>query len=345
MSAIRNPIILDMDPGVDDALGILLAMRSPDVDVKAITICGGNVALDQCAFNALKTLRIIRDQDLPPVALGAFRPLSRAPFRASGIHGPDGLGNVSAQYPNPAVSSIDRRSAVDLMLETIKLSNDPITIVATAPLTNIAHAISRDPETMRQVKEIVWMGGAFAVPGNISSTAEFNAFCDPHAAAEAFAFGIPITVVGLDVCLKCPLTRQDLGELVRKSPNPATEFAWAISQMYMDFYAMAEGFDGCFLHDPLAVGLAIWPDLIVEKRSYKIDVVTDAGPCLGMTLIDRRPRNPWSNSAALAALDKIGPKDACLLRGFGVLAEEPVTQVVTQVDSDEFLRRFIKSLS
>ena len=341
-----RPVLLDMDPGVDDALAIILAMQSPEIDVKAITVCGGNVGVEQCALNALKTLEEINPQSCPPVSMGAWRPVRRSPFRAGGIHGPDGLGNVLAKYPNPALDKIDKRPAVDLILETLRsLPPQTLTIVATAPLTNIALAISKDPEAVRRVKRIVWMGGAFKIHGNISPVAEFNAFCDPDAAAEVLTFGVPTTIVGLDACMQCPLIRNDLRKIKDKSGLSA--FAWDISKMYMDFYLKNETFDGCYLHDPLAVGVAIWEDLIIEQKTYQVEVVTEPGIAFGQTIIDRRPRNPWHNQLYRNAYDRLAeaaPGDIGLLQDIAVCNKPPQVSVVFSVDGSEFKKRFLERI-
>lgn len=343
-----------MDPGVDDALAIILALRTSEAAVQAITICGGNTGLEQCAANALKAARVAIGQPTPPVAQGAMRPLRRSPFRAGGIHGPDGLGNVRDRYPDPGMAELDPRDAVDVILQVARAHPDvrapetasgtALTIVATGPLTNLAHAISKDPESIRRVERILWMGGAFGVCGNISPVAEFNAFCDPDAAAEVLAFGVPMTVVGLDACLQCPLMRSDLRTLKESHDTPQVRFAWDICQMYMDFYQQAEEHDGCYLHDPLAVGLALWPELATRTEAHHVQVVTEPGPAWGMTIIDRRPRNPWLNPISRAVLERI-PEDATTtLQGFGVMTAPPHIDVVFQVDTDAFLRRFTQSL-
>lgn len=340
------PVLLDMDPGVDDALGIILAMNSPEIDVKAVTVCGGNVGVEQCALNAIKVLKQTKRKSLPPVAIGAWRPVRRSPFRAGGIHGSDGLGNVLTKYPNPSTKLIARRPAVDLILETLRaLPPQTLTIVATAPLTNIALAISKDAETVRRVNKIIWMGGSFKTHGNISPVSEFNAFCDPDAAAEVLAFDVPMTVVGLDACMQCPLTRNELRKL--KDIKPVGTFAWDICQMYMDFYHKNENHNGCFLHDPLAVGLAVWDDIIVDQRKYHIEVVTEPGPAYGQTIIDLRPRNPWHNPVYKKAFDNITDisiQEIELLQNVGVCQQPPKTSIVFSVDGDVFKERFLSRL-
>jgi purine nucleosidase/pyrimidine-specific ribonucleoside hydrolase len=336
-------LLLDMDPGVDDALGLLLAARSPEVTIEAVTICGGNAGLDRCALNALKTLRIASADPVPPVALGAARPLRRSPFRAPGIHGADGLGDTRDAYPDPARSDLDPRPAAEVIVETARvLPEGSLTLVATGPLTNVAEAISLDPGAMRRLGGILWMGGAYGGPGNITALAEFNAFCDPDAAREVMDFGAPVRAVGLEACMKCPLHRSDLARLPHDSPTAA--FARAICAGYMDFYQRGEGFDGCYLHDPLAVGLAIWPELATQAERHHVRVITEPGDAWGMTVVDRRPRNPWMNAVSQAAYARLDGDTARALQDFDLLKAPPRVEVVLDVDASAFLHRFLERL-
>lgn len=337
------PAILDMDPGVDDALAIILALKSGLLDVKAITICGGNVGLDQCALNALKTVRVVDPNSKLPVARGASRPVSRSPFRAGGIHGPDGLGNAKVRYPDPPVIDLDVRDGVDVILDAARLYANDLMIIATGPLTNIALAISKDPEAMRSISRVFWMGGSFTTTGNITEVAEFNAFCDPEAAQEVLSFGVPMTVVGLDACMQCPLSLGELEDEVNRNRSAIGEFAKAITGMYMGFYHRQEGFLGCYLHDPLAVAVAMWPDIITKSQPHHVQVVTHGGIAQGMTIIDRRPRNPWLNRTCLEAMERVGAAESQVLREFCVLDSPPHVDVVLEVDGTTFLERFKKT--
>ena len=336
-----KPVILDMDPGVDDALAIILAVKSGLLDIKAITICGGNVSRDQCALNALKTLRKAGISPEPPVSRGASRPLRRTPFRAPNIHGPDGLGDVKIKYPDSPLTDLDSRPATEVILDTIRKQpdNSPLSIIVTGPLTNIAHAISEDADTMRRVERIWWMGGSYTKPGNISPVAEFNAFCDPEAAHEVLTFGVPMTVVGLDACMQCPFSREDMELILKNSGTEIAQFAFDITGMYMDFYRVNENFHGCYLHDPLAVGIAIWPDLVTYSEKHHVEVITAEGSTQGMTLIDKRPRSPWLNPDCMLAYHS---NEAGVLRSFGLLKSPPHVDVVLDVNGGEFLKRFLE---
>lgn len=339
----RTPVVLDMDPGVDDALAIILALKSGKLDAKAITICGGNVGLDQCALNALKTVRVIDPGSNVPVARGASRPVSRSPFRAGGIHGPDGLGGIRDKYSDPPISDLDARDGIDVILEAARLYSSDLVIIATGPLTNIALAIGKDPEAMRSIGRVFWMGGSFTTTGNITPVAEFNAFCDPEAAQEVLSFGVPMTVVGLDACMQCPLSLDELEDEVNRNHSAIGEFARAITGMYMDFYHRQENFLGCYLHDPLAVAVAIWPDIIIKSEPHHVHMVTHGGIAQGMTIIDRRPRNPWLNQTCKEALGRVGADELQVLREFCLVDTPPHVDVVLEVDRTAFLERFKKT--
>jgi len=191
---------------------------------------------------------------------------------------------------------------------------EDMTIVATGPLTNIAQAIIKDPETMRKTGSLVVMCGAFKTPGNITPVAEFNTYADPDAVQVVLDAGIhPLVIVGLDVTHKARLHRYYLYEKVRSSATRIAQFVQDCTGFYMDFHKENEGFDGCYLHDPLAVGVAIRPDL-VKTQDMRVQVETCAGITAGMTVADFRPRR--------SSLD------------------EPNASVCLDVDADGFLKLF-----
>jgi len=316
-----KPVILDMDPGVDDALAILLALKSPELDVKAITVVSGNIRLDLCVRNVLTILEILGIEDAPIVSAGAERPFRREPVNVPSIHGCDGLGELdrfreadgSKRYPE-SKREASSRPAADVILDLVDNLAGNITIIATGPLTNIAQAIMKDSKTMRKVDSMVIMGGAFRTPGNITPVAEFNAYADPDALQIVLHSRInPLVIVGLDVTHKVRLYRHYLHEKVRSSGTKITQFVQDCTEFYMDFHKDNEGFDGCYLHDPLAVGVSIWPDL-VETQDIHVQVETCGKLTVGMTLADFRPeRSP---------LDK------------------PNASICIGVDPDRFLRLF-----
>lgn len=284
-------LLLDMDPGVDDALALLLALGSEGVEIVGIGTSCGNVGARQSALNALKTLDAASVTPDFPVCVGLEAPLSGWPPGdkpdAEFIHGPKGLGKNG--QPDPDETRLSEQHAVDLIIETYREPSD-VTLVVTGPLTNVAKALRVEWRIERNIPRIVFMGGAFEVAGNIAPYGEFNVWMDPVAAAEVFASSVPMKVIGLDVALQCPLTRDD----IRTNLNPAGswlgKYILDITSHYMGFYRKNERFDGCYMHDPLAMAAALSPGL-VQTKPFHVQVVTDNGsPVRGMTVVDRRAR-------------------------------------------------------
>lgn len=299
MTSTKNipiPIILDTDGGVDDAMAIIMALNSPQLDLKAITTVVGNIDVDQAVYNVLRVLSIAQPDSPPVVARGCEKPLVRPPFNAAGIHGADGLGELdrfkdaagTARYPKLTVKS-SGENAIDVLLEAVQDYGESLTIVPLGPLTNVAAAIQRDAETMKKVGQIVVMGGAVTVPGNISAAAEFNFFVDPDAAQVVMESGIPIVLVGLDVAMKTPLSRQVVEDNLRRHPSRVAQFISDCTEIYMAFYRDNEGFYGCYVHDPLAIGVTIDRDIAKTEPVYMV-VETEGRFTTGMSLADRRDR-------------------------------------------------------
>lgn len=291
-------IILDTDTGVDDALAIALALRSAELEVEAITAVSGNVHVDLCLRNILMTLEALDIKQPPTVAKGEASPLIKPLFVASEVHGWDGLGGITKllnpngarKYPEPK-RSISHLQAVDLILELIAKYPEELTLVAIGPLTNVAKAIIKNKIRMRQLKEIIIMGGAFRVYGNTTLLTEFNIFVDPQAAQIVFDLGVPLTIVPLDVTEQVILMRPDVsrasGRSRRKSRRKLAEFVRDCTKFYMDYQKSYNGIDGCFLHDPLAVGVAIDSSL-VNTVLTRVEVETMGDLTTGMTLADLR---------------------------------------------------------
>jgi purine nucleosidase len=303
----RRPIILDVDTGVDDALAIALALRSPELQVMGITTVSGNVHLDQATANTLLTLDVL---GAPPISVvrGAATPLGGSQtLTAAHVHGGDGLGGVSARYP--ASSRQAAEGAPRFLLEMIRRHPGILTLVATAPLTNVALALREDPETMRQLCGITVMGGAVRVPGNVGPVSEFNFAVDPDAAAIVVRAGLPLRLVPLDVTEQVALTEEALEPSERG--GPVSRFIQNITALTMQFHREREGVAGIFLHDPLAVGAVIDPSLVREE-AMPIDVERRGELTAGMVVADRRRRS----------------------RGM------PATRVCTWVDAPRFLECF-----
>jgi len=299
MIALQNqpiPLIVDTDGGVDDALALIMALNSPQLDLKAVTVVAGNINVDQAANNVLRVISIVEPDTLPIVAKGCEKPLEKLPFNAAGIHGADGLGELdrfkeadgTPRYPQ-LTTKPSTENAVDLLLKAAQEYGDSLTIIVLGPLTNIATAIQKDGATLKKVGRIIIMGGAVTVPGNISAAAEFNFFVDPHAAQVVMESGIPLTLVGLDVAMKAPLSRQVLEENLQRRPSKVTQFIADCTEIYMAFYRDNEGFYGCYLHDPLAMAVAIDSSLVTTESLYMM-VETEGRFTTGMSLADRRDR-------------------------------------------------------
>lgn len=272
-------IIIDTDPGVDDALAFLLALASPEIQLEALTTTQGNVTVDKATRNALSVLELAGASQVP-VAAGSVVPLVQ-PLRASAyVHGESGLGD--AQLPEPKARPVPRH-AVDYLIECVLSEPGEISIFPIGPLTNIAMAIRKEPRFAKAVKELVIMGGAILEHGNITPQAEFNIYVDPHAAHIVFHSGIPITLIPLDVTHKCLLLQEHVDRLMQ-IPSPISRFIRDVIQVYIQ-YSSDFGYFGCALHDPLTLATVIAPELLTLKE-YHVDVDISGGVSIGKTFAD-----------------------------------------------------------
>jgi inosine-uridine nucleoside N-ribohydrolase len=274
---VSTPIVIDCDPGHDDAIAILLALASPELDVRAITTVAGNQTLDKTTRNALVVLEVAGRMDIP-VAAGADAPLRRPLRTAAHVHGESGLDGPV--LPEPSVRPVDMH-AVDLLADAIEPG---VVLVPTAPLTNIALLLERHPDVRERLRAIVWMGGAIA-EGNITPAAEFNAFVDPEAAAAVFASGVPITMVGLDVTHKALFARAHADRL--REVGRAGRFVAELSDFFQRFHEISYGLDGSPIHDAVAVAQVIDPTLVATRR-VNVEVEVDSEFCDGRTIVDLR---------------------------------------------------------
>jgi len=283
-------VMIDCDVGVDDALALILAFHSPELDVKAVTGVNGNVPLEQVFENIQKVLSLIQPKNKPLIAKGADQPLKGKPIYAHSVHGQDGLGGAK----------IDRKgrkewwqfytgSADELITEVARQYPDEMTLIAVGPLTNLALAIQKDPEGMRKLKEIVIMGGAVRTGGNITPYAEFNIFSDPSAANIVFGSELPITLVPLDVTHQVSLTPKRMEERVKPINNDFSKFALEATGYDPERHQFRNK-QLIHLHDPLAVGVVVDPEL-VRKERLSIDVETREGQYYGRTSETRQRPN------------------------------------------------------
>lgn len=277
-------VILDCDPGVDDSLAIFLAVRSPKLELLGITTVNGNVGIDLTTENALKVLE--QAGASVPVYRGAEKPLKKPLYSSSDIHGSNGLGGV--ELPESKQKE-EAQSAADYLIEMGRKSNGEITLITVGPMTNVAIAIQKDPEAMKGYREIISMGGGVG-QGNITPVAEFNYWVDPEAVKVAMDFGLPFTMLGLNVTHQTVLTPNDF-HFMRIVGGKEGEFISSIHQSYIDAYWRYGGYMGCVPHDSLAVAVAADPTL-VETVHCHVDMATD-GITRGQSVAD--VVNAWND--------------------------------------------------
>lgn len=274
-SGVRR-IILDTDPGVDDALAILLALRSPELRVEAITPVAGNVPLELTLSNALKLVELAGRTDIP-VAAGASAPLVRRLVTAKSVHGDNGLGGV--ELPTPTTKPV-KESATGIIRRLVRENPGEISIVAVGPLTNVALALRSDPELAGMIRSIVIMGGSLS-GGNVTPAAEFNLYVDPEAARIVFDSGVPLTMVGLDVTRKVLLQAEHVKALAA-GKSKVSQVAAQIMQKTMDRWSDG-GRRAVAMHDPLTVAHLIDPGLL-RLQDYYVLVETSGEATAGQTL-------------------------------------------------------------
>ena len=272
-----------MDGGIDDALALILALKSPELEVAGITAVSGNVPVEQATINGLKVVELLDRSDVW-VARGLGNPLFRDPIRATAFHGSDGLGD--SNLPLPKLSPT-KKPALNAILETLASSKrQSTTIICTGPLTNVAALLTEFPEAREMIEEIVMMGGAYFVTkygfGNETPVAEFNTYSDPEAAKIVFEAGVPVKAVGLDVTMNplVQLTKKDYDRL-RNRKGRVSAFASSILKSNMKTYGRFA------LHDPMAVAVKIKPSLF-QFSNFHAQVETKGEYTLGMTVADRR---------------------------------------------------------
>jgi inosine-uridine nucleoside N-ribohydrolase len=322
---LKTRVILDTDPGIDDALALILAFASPELSVEAITTVAGNVTVAQATRNANLLLEVADPHPRPPIATGATCPMVRPLRTAEGYHGEDGLGELSRfrtetgapRYPEPQ-QLLAPQSAPTLMTDLISTAPGEIVLICIGPLTNLAMAIQAAPAKMAKVKEIVVMGGAIQAPGNVTPGAEFNLYTDPDAARLVFTSGLPITLVPLDVTQRVMLRAELIEAVVQHIGSRATRFVRDATERLFGVEQEQTGSAATPLHDPLAVGVVIDPSLVTRRPLY-VEVETGNGPAQGMTIADRRHiRKKWK--------------------------QPPNLQVCMEVDAGRFIALFLERI-
>jgi inosine-uridine nucleoside N-ribohydrolase len=318
-------VIIDTDPGTDDAMAIILALNSPEFKVEALTVVPGNVDSQQGLENALKIVSLAGRCDVT-VARGAQHPLNQKLITAQFWHGKNGLANV--ELP-PSKCKADPRFGPDLIIETIHKYPHEITLIPVGPLTNIALAVSKDPSIVALVKDIVIMGGSIT-GGNVNGAAEANIYNDPEAAQIVFNAGWMVTMVGSDVGERTLITRKYLAEL-QASHGPQSDFIAKIAEFYLN-RSEKSGYSGAAMYDPLAVGIALDSTLGTLKEMH-VDVETKGEFTRGETVANR-----------------MGSNEKNVLHGDhyeieGVTYLKPNARVCLASDADRFLHLFVSRVS
>ncbi len=277
----KRPVIIDCDPGQDDAVMLLLACASPELDILGVTTVAGNVPLDLTQRNARLMLELAGRTDVPVYA-GCDRPLERAPITAEAVHGMTGIDGYPIHEP---ALPLAEGHAVDLIIETCRAAADgAITLVPTGPLTNIATALTQAPAIVSKIEQIVLMGGAFGRGGNVSPAAEFNILADPEAAKIVFGCGRSTVAFGLDVTQQVLTTPARL-ERIRAIGTPVAEAVAGMLTYYDNSNIARYGGPGRPLHDPCPIAWLIQPDLFTG-RQVNVDVETGSELTDGMTVVD-----------------------------------------------------------
>lgn len=323
-SAAAKKIIFDTDPGTDDALALMLALNSPELDVRAITVVPGNVTASQGLENALRMVSLANRCDIPTAA-GAQHPLFQKLVTAEFWHGKNGLANI--ELP-PSKCKVDSHFGPDLIIQMVHASPHEITLVSVGPLTNIALAVLKDPSIVPLVKEVIMMGGSIS-GGNVNASAEANIYNDPEAAQIVFQAGWPLIMVGLDVGDKTLFSKKYLDQL-SQTHGPINDFIYAVGKYLIDLSAQF-GSPGTPMYDPLAVGVVIDATLVKSPEMH-VDVETRGDFTRGETVANRRgavERNVLHGDRyVIEAVDKIAPN----------------AKVCVDVDANRFLQLLVSRI-
>jgi purine nucleosidase len=322
--AAGKKIIFDTDPGTDDAMALMLALNSPELDIRAVTVVPGNVTAKQGLENALRMMSLANRCDIP-IAAGAQHPLFQKLITAEFWHGKNGLANI--ELP-PTKCKVDPRFGPDLIIEIVHAAPHEITLVPVGPLTNIALAIEKDPSIVPLVKEVIIMGGSIS-GGNVNAAAEANIYNDPEAAQIVFQAGWPLTMVGLDVGDKTLFSAKYLEQL-GQTHGPMNDFIYQVAKYLVDLSAKF-GTSGTPMYDPLAVGVAIDATLVKAPLMH-VDVETRGEFTRGETVANRHG----------AVERNVLHGDRYIIEGVDPV--EPNAKVCVEVDADRFLQMFVSRI-
>lgn len=312
-------VIIDTDTGVDDGMGLLYALVSPEIQIVGVTTSFGNVDVERVTRNTAVCLE--RLGSTVPLGKGADRAIAgEVPTFNPQIHGDDGFGN--ANLPDPDFTNLVDASAAELTIKLVDENPGQLTYIGLGPLTNLAIAVLLDPTLPQRLTRVVWMGGAAAHHGNVTPVAEADALHDPEAAAIVIGESWEFVQVGLDVTDDTVFGAEQL-KAVRQSASPAAQLVAAGAPSYMDFYEPILGRYGCAMHSPLTIAVVAHPELILAAERYRMHVELAGTYTRGMTVVDRRVGRDggpvWNNA--------------------------PLVTVVTDVDRDAFITRYVDRIT
>ena len=313
-------VIIDTDTGIDDGLGVIYGLLSPELDVVAVTTVFGNVGVDLVTRNTALIMEHLGAVGIP-LAEGAARGLVGVPTFNPEVHGSDGFGD--ADLGPVAMTNLVPGSAAELIVATARAHPGEATWIGLGPITNLALAVLLDPELPTRLPRVVWMGGAFGVPGNVTPVAEADARHDPEALAIVLEQPWDITLVGLDVTDDTLFRPADLAQ-VEASDTPAARIVAAVTPFYMRFYEPILGEYACAMHSPLTVAVVAHPELITKAERFPVRVETRGADTRGMTVADRRGGR---GSSARQWLEGATPL------------------VLLDVDRTGFIRRFVERVT
>jgi purine nucleosidase len=311
---VTTRLIVDCDTGIDDAVTLCYLAGRPDVELVAVGVVHGNVPVATGARNTLRVLEVVGLPDVP-VAVGAARPLAQELHTAEFVHGADGLGDTDQPAPAGSVSS---ESAVEQLVRLARAHPGELSLLAIGPMTNLGLALLVEPELPRLLRQVVIMGGAFSVPGNVGAFSEANIWHDPEAAELVMGAGWPLRVVGLDITHRTLLRAPEL-ERIDRSEGAVARFVSSILPFYLDAYQRRMGERVCPVHDGLAAVLLLEPELATWE-DWPVSVELRGELTRGTTVLDRRP----------------GPHETDRPR--------PTVQVAVDVDSDAAVARLLAAL-
>ena len=302
----KLPFLIDTDTASDDAVALIMALRSPHIQVHAITTVAGNVDVHQASRNALYTAELCDSK--VPVFAGAGQPLKRPHISASWFHGHDGLGDHG--YPPPHRSP-EKQPALDAIIDTIE-ANPGLVLVTLGPLTNIALALQKKPAIAAKVSRCVIMGGAPCCEGNVTPAAEYNIWCDPEAARVVVRSGLPVELVGWHLCRGGAVLNPSEIQQVLGFATPVAKFAIECNSRAQQAFFEQSGERGISLPDPVAMAIALDPSIVTSQSEHFLDVETESELTRGMTVVDRlnvahdeRNRSIWAAHLAAGRRAKI----------------------------------------